>query len=147
MSDQEFIHSTYEIGKAYLCRLRHGMDLSEELQNFCETNRISSGIINGIGALQNVTLGFYDQVEKKYRSTAIDEPVEIVSLLGNISMKDGSIFPHCHIAVANREHQTFAGHLMSPAKIFACEICVLRFEGEPPPGRHPDSTTGLSLWR
>lgn len=147
MSNQDFIYVEYKNSKTYLCRLNYGKDLIEELESFCEINNISSGIINGIGALQNVTMGFYNQIEKKYYSTTIDEPVEIISLLGNISIKKDRIFPHLHIAVANSDHQTFSGHLMSPAKIFACEISILQLGGNRPFHRYPDSITGLSLWR
>ncbi len=147
MTDREIICKEFQSAQAYLCRLGYGRDLIEEIGRFCESREITSGIINGVGALQNATLGFYNQTEKKYQTTTLDESLEIISLLGNISIKEGAIFPHLHIAVSDDKHRTLSGHLMSPSEIFACEISILRFEGVTPFHRRPDPVTGLPLWQ
>jgi len=134
------------VKQSHILALQHNENLYESISEYCLNNQIQNGTISAIGALQNVNLGYYDQSKKKYNTLEKNEPVEIVHCLGNISLKEGEIFVHLHISVADKENKLWGGHLMAGSKIFACEVSINELEGEPFT-RHFDKTTGLFIWK
>ena len=79
-----------------------------------------------IGALSRAELGYYDQVSQKYGRIQIEEPVELVSCSGNISMRDDQPFVHAHAVLSDREGKVRGGHLTS-GTIFAAELYCRSF--------------------
>ena len=76
---------------------------------------------------------------------ALNEPLEISSLIGNISLKDGQPFVHAHVILSNARGKTWGGHLASGTIVFACEYTVEVFGGMEFTRLH-DEGTGLHLW-
>ena len=91
--------------------VKHGDDLLKTISAACLENDIKSGFITVIGALQKAKFGYYSQKEKKYQENSIEEPLEIISGLGNVSVKDGKPFVHLHISLADNKGNVFGGHL------------------------------------
>ena len=126
-------------------KVRHGEDLLKALTDYCLENNVQLGFISIIGALQRVNFNYYHQKEKKYYKNSIEEPVEIVSCAGNVSMKEGKPFIHAHLAVADRKGNVFGGHLEEGTIVFAAECVLFELEGDLME-RKFDKTTGLFLW-
>ncbi len=126
-------------------QIKTGDDLLETITEYCQKNRVKTGIILAIGALQKANLSYYDQLEKKYTEIVLNQPLEILSCLGNISLKEGKEFVHAHLSVADKKGNSFGGHLNKGCVVFACECLIIETEGESLQ-RIPDSLTGLSLW-
>ena len=133
-------------GKKILERLPHGADLGEELTVLARREGIKAGTVAAIGAVRKATIGYYDQKEKEYREREVNGPMEICSCLGNISLKNGEIFVHAHITLADREGRVVGGHLCEGTIIFAAECLIEELTGEEL-HRLYDDTTGLSLWK
>ena len=125
--------------------IKHGDDLLKSISEYCQENDIKSGFISVIGALQKAKFGYYNQREKKYYENTVDEPVEIVSCLGNISLKNGKSFVHAHISVAKADGNVFGGHLNEGCIVFAAECVIFELTGDLLE-RKFDDLTGLSLW-
>ncbi len=136
----------YETGKIILTGLPHNSDLLEAITDLARREKISTGTIMAIGAVQRARIGYYDQSAREYREQDIEEPMEITSCLGNISLKDGEIFVHAHVTLADREGRVMGGHLCAGTIIFAAECRIAEFKGESLK-RGYDETTGLSLWQ
>jgi uncharacterized protein len=135
----------YEPKELFMGRLQHGADLLEELTGICKERNIKIGRIEAIGAVQRACIGFYDQIKREYSFVSRDEPMEILNLTGNISMKDGIPFVHAHITLADSAGKTFGGHLVIGTVVFACEFAIEIMDG-PTLEREFDHETGLSLW-
>jgi len=131
--------------KPKLFRLPHAGDLLAELNRLCEENGITAGVFFAIGAVKCARVGFYNQSTREYRTIPLDEPLEIVSCSGNISLKEDRPFVHAHICLSDSRGAVFGGHLMPGAMIFAAEAYIQPLEGEAPV-REFDSVTGLPLW-
>lgn len=129
----------------YVVRLPFGCDLLEALTAICNERDIRLGRISGIGAVRRANIAYYDQRARQYLSLSIDEPHEIVSLTGNISLKEGAPFVHAHVVLANKNGEAIGGHLNSGTEVFACECVIEAFRG-PSLERRYDEQTGLSLW-
>ena len=134
-----------EKGRVFLERLPTGGDLLEEISKFIRKNNIEKGIVKAIGAVSEAKIGYYNQEEGEYEYIKFNQHLEIVSLLGNISILDGKPMVHAHIALADDEGRTFGGHLAEGTTIFATELYVEEITGEKKI-RKEDEETGLTLW-
>jgi len=135
----------FEGQRVLLGRLEKGEDILNGLTGFCVSHGVRVGSVEAIGAVQRGGVGYYDQTAATYRETRFDEGMEIASLMGNISRKEGEVFLHCHVILADAEGHCFGGHLLEGNVAFACEFVVTALEG-PVPERTFDDATGLMLW-
>ena len=135
-----------QIQRILMGRLTHGRDLLEELTEMCEAQQVRLGRLEAIGAVQSARVGFYDQRNQKYSFVTLDQPLEIVSLVGNIALKDGKPFVHAHITLADAAGKAYGGHLAPGTIVFAGEFVLVQFKG-PDLFRVPDQQTGLQLWQ
>lgn len=127
-----------------ITRLSYGKDLISEIERVCEENKIKTGWFIVIGALKNVTYGFYDQGLKQYMKSSFDKECEITSCTGNVSFLDNKIFVHAHINFTDEKGDVKGGHLFK-GEIFAAEIII--FDYEQKLIRKFDRETNLKLWK
>ena len=139
-------------------QLPYGSDLYDGLTQIVQRENIRLGRIQAIGATTHAVVAYYDQNTKKYNPLEFTGGMEILSLTGNVSMRDGKPFVHAHILLGDAAGKVFGGHLLPGTKLFACEVFVDEFEGlRPPYGivdrrgeelvRAHDERTGLYLWK
>ena len=134
-------------GRIFIGRLAAGEDLLASLTDICSGHKIQMGVFSVIGAVKNLTLGYYDQEKQEYvQNLDFKEEFEILSCLGNISIKDEGIFVHAHLSAGARDGKAFGGHLMPGTKIFAAEYHIQELTGGEL-RRQRDPETGLSLWQ
>jgi predicted DNA-binding protein with PD1-like motif len=131
--------------RSFLAGLDHGSDIIAEVTKLADETGIGAGYLSLIGALSRAELGYYDQVSREYRSQKVEEPVEIASCSGNISLLQGRPFVHAHVVLANGEGRVMAGHLVS-GTIFAAELYLLDLTAQRLQ-RKRDPITGLNLWK
>ncbi|MCX5749743.1 MAG: DNA-binding protein [Candidatus Saganbacteria bacterium] len=97
-------------GRSFIGRFESGEDLLASLNDLCKKENIRLGVFNLIGAVRNAKLGYYDQEQKQYTGCVeINKKLEISSCTGNISIKDGEIFVHAHITLADFDGKAFGG--------------------------------------
>jgi len=63
---------------------------------FLKENKIKAETIKGMGAASSARLGYFNQKTKEYEEKQFGEAMEIVSLVGNISLKNNGSFPLLH---------------------------------------------------
>lgn len=141
------LSAVYELkpGRYFLFGLDHGSEIVASITALAESLGVEAGIVSGIGALKYAAIGYYDQEAHEYRSIEIDGPVEISSLSGNISTRDGKPFLHAHATLADSQGMIRGGHLSS-GTVFAAEVSIQELLGRPPV-RSLDPITDLFLWR
>ena len=135
-----------ERGRVFIGSLERGSDLLAGLTDFCSENQIALGKIVGLGAVQRANIGYFDQADRIYRFMAMDRPLEITSLVGNISLKEGEPFIHAHVTLGDEEGQCFGGHLGEGNIVWAFEFKLEEFAGATFE-RVYDPETTLSLWK
>ncbi len=126
-------------------RLAKGGDLLEEIGRVVEGLGIRRGLVQVIGALERASLGYYHQDSREYEDHEVNEPVELLSGMGNISLKDGEPMVHLHLVLSGKDGACLGGHAMPGCVIFAGECAVRPVEG-PDLVREYDEATGLFLW-
>jgi predicted DNA-binding protein with PD1-like motif len=92
--------------------LQKGAEAMRCLQDFALTERLGGSQITAIGALSGATLAFFDWETKQYQSIAVNEQVEVASLIGDIAVgPDGKPSVHVHAVLGRRDGSAMAGHL------------------------------------
>lgn len=127
-----------------ITRLSYGKDLISETERVCEEKRIKTGWFIVIGALKNLTYGFYDQNLREYKKISYKRHCEITSCTGNISILDDKIFIHAHINFSDDKGNVKGGHLFE-GEIFAAEIII--FDYKEILIREFEEETNLKLWK
>jgi len=141
---RNLLEKNFKQGRSLLIRLDHGSDMIAEMTEIARRLEIVTGVFSAIGALSSAELGYYDQVKNEYGKIAVEEPAELVSCSGNISVRDGQPFVHAHAVLADRGGKVLGGHLMKGC-VFAAEVYLQELLGSPVV-RVYDPTTGLMLW-
>ena len=136
----------YARGRRVVARLEHGGDLLKQIAAVAEEHGMAAAELRAIGALQRARLAYYDQSTRQYGEFAVDRPVELISLLGNVSRRDGATAVHAHATLAGHDGSCVAGHVAPGCVVFATELILQELVGEPLQ-RVFDEVTGLPLWR
>jgi len=133
-----------QTGRNFIVRAKYDADIVIYLTGFAKENKISAAAFTALGALKNAKLGFYDQKKHVYGELTLSRPVELVSCVGNISLKNGQPFVHAHAVLSDDEGNVKGGHLLG-GTIFAAEVHLTELLGRSLV-RQLDNATGLSLW-
>jgi len=125
-------------------RFRTGGDILERLNALVRGNNVSAGSFSAIGAVEKATVGIFVG-EGQYSEIEIEGPLEILSCVGNVSLKDGLPFVHSHITLADTKGRAYGGHLMQGCIVGATfEVSLLRYD-DIELGRKLDPQTKLYL--
>ncbi len=131
--------------ETYIVRINRGEEVISKLTELCEKEGIKAASVEAIGASDHVVIGLYDVDTRQYHTHVIDEPMEITSLLGNVSTKDGKTYIHLHINVCKEDMTVLGGHLNECRISATCEMFVRTVNGIIE--RKLDETeTGLNLF-
>lgn len=127
----------------WLVRFDPGEKLPDALVELARRQGWTSGALAGIGGVRNVTLAYYDLQLRQYLKFPVDGIVELVSLMGNLSVVEGVPTWHLHATVADRTGTVKGGHLVSLDVAITCE-CWIR-PGDLTVTRRLDERSGLNL--
>ena len=111
------------------------------LTEFAESNNIGGSHFTG--AFSDVTLGYFDRQRKDYKKIPIEQQVEVLSLVGDIALKDGRPQVHAHVVVGMSEGTARGGHILA-AHVWPTLEVVLS-ESPWHLRRKIDAETGLAL--
>ncbi len=110
-------------------RFDMGEQFPETLADWCEKEKIeSAAIVAGIGMLENIEIGRYDG--KEYVTEMIQPSSEILSLQGNVSMKEGKPFVHLHMSLADEDMSARGGHLFNGTVSMTIELIMLELSSK-----------------
>ena len=120
-----------------------GDEVLEQLGEFLRENEVSAARLTGIGACQSVTLGYFDWEATDYLGIPIDEQVEVVSLVGDVALKDDEPQIHAHAVVAKRDATAHGGHLLEAVVRPTLEVVLI--DSPTHLRKRFDPRTGLAL--
>jgi predicted DNA-binding protein with PD1-like motif len=111
--------------KTYALIFNTGDELAAGLKQFASEQKVSGSSFKAIGALSSVKLGWFNWETKKYEiSVALDEQLELLSLIGDIALKDGEPQVHAHMVVGKSDGTAFGGHLQKATVRPTCEVIL-----------------------
>lgn len=115
-------------GNHYVIRVDKGEEILEQVEKLCRKEQIKAGSAVGLGATNRVVVGLFDTTSKVYHKTELTGPMEITSLVGNISTKDGETYLHFHVNVCNAQMQVLGGHMNACYVSATAEITITQLD-------------------
>jgi len=135
------------IGNQVVLRVDRGEELMASIATLCAKESIKLGSIVGLGAADYLVMGLYDITEQKFNETILDKPLEITSIVGNITEMDGKPYYHVHINAADAQGHVYGGHLKEVRISGTAEIFITVIDGHVGRELDPITGTGLNLFK
>ncbi len=109
---------------AKLYSLKAGAKVPDDIIAVALREKIATARVEAIGGVDRLTLAYFNHEAKKYEEHDYHEFLEVTSLLGNITTKDGKPFLHVHGNFGRRDRSVIGGHLMSASVFPILEVVV-----------------------
>lgn len=134
-----------QIHNGYFLVLKRGEELISTLSQFCEANDVHWAQFQGIGAVEDVQIGYYDLETREYHFEMEPGPFEVANMDGNISEIDENALVHVHAVLSQCDEtlHCIGGHIKSAHVALTLEV-TLWFVSQPLLREH-DEETGLNL--
>lgn len=114
-------------GYNYLIRLDKGEHLKAAFDQFMQESGLDGAWVQAIGAVTEVTLGFYDLEAKEYHWQTFPGLREITGIQGNIAANEaGEMMFHMHGSFSDASFQVIGGHVKDLVAGGTVEIFVHR---------------------
>lgn len=111
--------------KTFALILETGDEVLSSLKAFAHGEHLASSSFKAIGALSKVELGWFNWETKKYQTAVkLQEQVELLSLIGDIALKDDEPQVHAHLVIGRKDGSAHGGHLLSATVRPTCEIVI-----------------------
>jgi uncharacterized protein len=121
-------------------------EVIETLTGFAREQKLSASSFTGLGAFRDAVLGYFDWEKKDYDRIPIDEQVEVVSFVGDVTLgPKGEPKLHPHIVLARSDGSAVGGHLLEAHVRPTLEIVLTETPAHL--RRETDPETGLALIR
>lgn len=131
--------------KTYALIFETGDEVKEKLLSFAKQNGLGGSSFKAIGAFRDAVLGYFDWEKKEYKKIPVREQVEVLSLVGDIALKDGEPKLHAHVVLGRSDGSTLGGHLVEAHVRPTLEVILVE-EPEHLQKQH-DEESGLALIR
>jgi predicted DNA-binding protein with PD1-like motif len=97
--------------RTWLLVFERGDAVVDGLTGFARDRGVSGARLWGIGALEQVELGFYRHERKDYDRFSLGEELELLALNGNLSVTAEAPRVHAHVVVGRSDGAARGGHL------------------------------------
>ena len=127
--------------KTFVLIFETGDELASGLEKFAAEQKLSAASFKAVGGLSSVRLAWFSWETKKYEpSVVLDEQLELLSLIGDVALKEGKPSVHAHAVIGKRDGSAHGGHLLEAHVRPTCEVVLtespvhLRKEFDPESG-------------
>ena len=119
-------------------------EVTAGLLEFARAHDLRGAHFTALGALREVTLGYWQWETKKYQRIPLREQVEVLSLVGNVATgPEGTPKIHAHVVVGRSDGTACGGHLLEGRVRPTLEVVIV--ESPKHLQRWLDPETGLAL--
>lgn len=129
--------------KTFAVILRNGDEVMTVLSQFARENNLKASHFTAIGAFRNATVAFFDWEKKEYLDIVIDEQVEVLSMMGDITLEKEMPKLHVHVVLGKADGSAHGGHLVRAIVRPTLEIIIT--ESPVYLRRQFDKESGLAL--
>jgi predicted DNA-binding protein with PD1-like motif len=98
--------------RTYALVFDKGDEVVTELEAFARRHALTAAHFTAIGAFSDVTVGFFERERKEYKRIALREQVEVLTLAGDVAVKDTDPQVHAHVVVGKADGTAWGGHLL-----------------------------------
>ena len=127
----------------YAVVLDTGDEAVAELGKFIRDNEVEAASLTAIGAFHRALLGYFDWQSKEYKKIAVEEQVEVLSLLGDVAVAEEGPTLHVHAVLGKADGSVVGGHLLEGHVRPTLEVILIQAPSYLRKRRDP--ATGLAL--
>jgi predicted DNA-binding protein with PD1-like motif len=98
-------------GERVQVRFESGEQVAASLLAWLKAEGIGFATMTGLGAVSSATVSYWNGETEEYEQHDLDDQMEVVSLIGNVSIKEGEPFTHIHVTLGRRDLSIIGGHL------------------------------------
>jgi predicted DNA-binding protein with PD1-like motif len=92
--------------------LADGDEAMASLLRFATEKRVTAAHFTAIGAFTGAIVAFFDRRRKTYRKMQVDEQVEVLSRVGDVSLDGDQPKVHAHVVLGKADATAHGGHLV-----------------------------------
>ena len=94
------------------------------LTDFARAEDLEASQITGVGGFERATLGWFDRETRQHRPIEVDEPAEVLSLIGDVAETEQGPSLNIHVVLGLRDGTTRGGHLLAGQVFPTLELIV-----------------------
>jgi predicted DNA-binding protein with PD1-like motif len=113
------------------------------LERFAAEQSLKASELMAVGAFQKCVLGYFNFDTMDYDRIEINEQVELLSLIGNVTLGPNKRKVHAHAVVGKRDGTAHGGHLLEAHVRPTLEVILTELPANLQ--RKHDEKTGLAL--
>jgi hypothetical protein len=130
--------------RIWIAVLEQGEEVKNALLKFVQQAGVENVSFVALGAFEQATIGYFDWQEKKYQPIAVDEQVEVITLIGDVVPDEkGKPSFHAHTVLGRSDGSTRGGHLLQGIVRPTLEVTITELPAHLIRRKHPE--LGLSL--
>lgn len=111
-----------QVPGGWLLRVEAGEALPDALVEHCRSRGIRAATAEGLGALSDVQLGFYDVRTREYDRTTLPGSWELLQMFATVAEWEGELFAHTHVVLSGADFVARGGHLFRGIVSVTAEI-------------------------
>lgn len=92
--------------------LATGDEALAAITSFARERELRATQFTAIGAFSRVVVAYFDWTTKEYRHIPIEEQVEVLSLVGDVTLEKDIPKVHAHVVIGKADATAHGGHLV-----------------------------------
>jgi uncharacterized protein len=101
-----------------------GDDAVAALQQFARAERLEAAQVTAVGGFERATVGWFDRNTRQFRHIPVDEPAEVLSLIGDVAQDQDGPAMNLHVVLGLSDGTTRGGHLIAGQVFPTLEVIV-----------------------
>src|SRR4051794_38876318 len=98
-------------GDRYQLRFMSGEAFPGPVLEWLAHERVGYAALSGLGAVSGATVSYWNAQTMQYETHQLTEQMEVTSLVGNVTLRDGQPFIHAHGNFGRRDLSVIGGHV------------------------------------
>ena len=86
-----------------------GDEAMASLERFARSERLEAAQITGVGGFERATVGWFDRSARQFRRIPVDEPSEVLSLIGDVAEAQDGPGLNVHVVLGLSDGTTRGG--------------------------------------
>ncbi len=100
------------------------------LQQFARAEQLEASQVTAVGGFERATVGWFDRAAKQFRHIPVDEPSEVLSLIGDVAEGQDGPSLNLHVVLGLSDGTTRGGHLIEGQVFPTLEVIVTETPAE-----------------
>jgi predicted DNA-binding protein with PD1-like motif len=124
-------------------RFESGDEFIGSLTAFAQAESVTFAVFSGLGGVRSARIAYFNSETREYETHELNEQFEVISLIGNVALRDGKPFVHAHASLGRKDLSVMGGHVMELVARPTIELWLRREAVAV--SRVPDDESGLAL--